>query len=116
MANLKKHTIELVKSVKEGEIETEMYWTPAFLQYSYVYEAVDLMEDWAKNPNKKKDKVVIEETADYVVRLYGEQFTKEELLNGLHAPELGERLYEQVRFVAQGEQNDATKKFLAKKR
>lgn len=116
MANLKRNSIELIKAVKEGELETERYQTPLFINYKMTYEAVDFMEDWLTNPKKKKDKDVIEDTADFVVRIYGDQFTKDELLNGLHAPELAKRLFEQVEFIARGEQDDDTKKFLATKK
>ncbi|MGW8428824.1 hypothetical protein ACWGJQ_25825 [Peribacillus simplex] len=39
MANLKRNMIELVKEVKEGEIETVKYLTPVFIPFSVVYEA-----------------------------------------------------------------------------
>ncbi|MFE5428168.1 phage tail assembly chaperone G [Peribacillus simplex] len=47
--------------------------------------------------------------------MYNKQFTKEDLFNGLHAPDAIQTLQEQIIFVAQGRQNDETKKFLAKK-
>ncbi|MEJ9231573.1 hypothetical protein LAV79_19270 [Peribacillus butanolivorans] len=46
---------------------------------------------------------------------YNKQFTKEELFNGLQAPDAIQTLQEQIIFVAQGRQIDETKKFLAKK-
>lgn len=70
MANMKRNSIELVKAVKEGELDTERYLTPLFISYKLTYEAVDLMEVWRTNPEKKKEKDVFEETADFVARVF----------------------------------------------
>jgi hypothetical protein len=116
MANLKRHTIQLVKEVKEGEIITETYITPVFLPFSTVYEATDLLDDVTHNKKKKTERKLIEELVDFVVnRLYKGQFTKEELNNGLHGPDAVETLYAQLTFIARGEQDEVSKKFLAKK-
>lgn len=120
MANLKRNMIELVKEVKEGEIITEKYLTPVFLPFSVVYEAIDMTEEIEKseeNKNSKSEKILIDKLLDFVAnKIYNKQFTKEELFNGLHAPDAIQTLQEQIIFVAQGKQNDETKKFLAKKR
>jgi hypothetical protein len=59
---------------------------------------------------------MIEKMLDFVANdLYKGQFTKEDLINGLHAPEAVEILLEQLLFVANGQQTDETKNFLAKK-
>ena len=116
-SNLKRNTIELVKEVKEGEVITETYITPVFMDFSAVYIATDLMEDVAKNPGKKTERQIVSELADFVANVvYKGQFTKEELQNGLHAPNAVDTLYSQVLFIVRGEQSDETKKFLAKKR
>lgn len=115
-SNLKRHTIELVTAVKEGEVETKVFMTPPFIKFSFVYEALDLLDDLISNKKKKAEKEILETAADFVARAYGGQFTKEELMDGLHAPQLAESLFDQVQFVAHGKENDETKKFLAKKR
>lgn len=119
MANLKRNMIELVKEVKEGEIVTEKYLTPIFIPFSVVYEAIDLTEEMDKdegNKNSLSEKEMIDKLIDFVAnKIYNEQFTKEELFNGLHAPDAIETLQRQIMFVAQGQQTDETKKFLAKK-
>ena len=51
--------------------------------------------------------------ADFVIRIYDKQFTKKELMAGLHAPEIQEELAAQVQFIAAGQQDDETKKFVA---
>lgn len=119
MANLKRNMIELVKEVKEGEIVTEKYLTPVFLPFSVVYEAIDMTQEIDKSENTKSttsEKELINKLIDFVAnRIYNKQFTKEDLFNGLHAPDAIETLQEQIIFVAQGHQNEETKKFLAKK-
>lgn len=114
MANLKRNMIELVKDVKEGEIVTEKYLTPVFLPMSVVYEALDLSDELASGQAKERD--MIDKLLDFVAnKVYKGQFTKEELVNGLHAPDAIQSLQEQILFIAQGQQTDETKKFLAKK-
>ncbi|WP_350300594.1 phage tail assembly chaperone G [Peribacillus frigoritolerans] len=119
MANLKRNMIELVKEVKEGEIVTEKHLTPIFIPFSVVYEAVDLtqeMEKSEKEKNASSEKEMIDKLLEFVAnKIYNKQFTKEDLFNGLHAPDAIQTLQEQIIFVAQGRQTDETKKFLAKK-
>lgn len=113
MANLKRNMIELVKEVKEGEIVTEKYLTPVFLPLSVVYEGVDLA-DQLKSKDSEKEK--IGRLADFIANeVYGKQFTREDLLNGLHGPQAIEILQRQLMFATNGVQDDETKKFLAKK-
>ena len=114
MANLKRNMIELVKEVKEGEIVTEQYWTPVFLPMSVVYEAIDLMVE--EEQSKSNEREMIDKLLDFVAnKIYKGQFTKDELLNGLHAPDAIQVLQEQILFIAQGQQSDETKNYLAKK-
>lgn len=115
MANLKRHMIELVKEVKEGEVITEKYLTPAFLPLSVVYEALDIAEELEKKGVSEREK--FDKMLDFTAnQIYGKQFTKEELVNGLHGPNAIETLRNQLFFAAHGAQDEATKKFLAKKR
>ncbi|MED1603652.1 phage tail assembly chaperone G [Alkalihalophilus marmarensis] len=118
MANLKRNMIELVKDVKEGEIVTEKYLTPVFIPLTVTYEAVDLLayiKELEKNGEEVDEKEVIFKMMDFVVKLYKGAFTKEELENGLHAPDAIPTLQDQIIFIAQGQQSNATKEFLAKK-
>ncbi|CAK6472678.1 hypothetical protein BFRIG_01881 [Peribacillus frigoritolerans] len=119
MAKLKRNMIELVKEVKEGEILTEKFLTPVFIPFSVVYEAIDLTEEMDKSEDNKKsssEKEIIDKLLDFVAnKIYNKEFTKEDLFNGLHAPDAIETLQRQIMFVAQGQQTDETKKFLAKK-
>ncbi|MEK5524144.1 phage tail assembly chaperone G [Heyndrickxia sp. FSL W8-0423] len=120
MANLKRNMIELVKEVKEGEVVTEKYLTPVFIPLSVVYEALDLVETIDKSlsgeidANEEID--LMDQLLNFVSsKLYGNQFTKDELFNGLHGPDAIETLQEQILFIARGRQSDETKKYLAEK-
>jgi len=121
MANLKRNMIELVKNpedvAKGGELETEKFWTPPFLPLTVTYEAIDLMEKVEKEEEGGNNiREILELMIDFVAqKVYGGQFTKEDLQNKLHAPDAIEALQSQVLFIAQGQQSEATKNFLAKK-
>lgn len=119
MANLTRNMIELVTDVQGDEIKTEKYWTPVFLPMSVTYEAIDMMEEIDKSEENKtggSEKDLIDQLVDFVAsKIYGGQFTKEQLLNGLHAPSAITTLQQQIQFIAQGEQTSDTKKFLEKK-
>ena len=111
MANLKRNMIELVEEVKEGEIVSKKYLTPMFISLSVLYEALDMIEEI---DNNKKEKDIIEKMLDFVTtKIYNNQFTREQLFDGLHAPDCSKILYEQILFVTQGAQNDETKKFMS---
>ncbi|MFE4810611.1 phage tail assembly chaperone G [Peribacillus simplex] len=114
MANLKRNMIKLVKEVKEGEVITETYLTPVFIPFSVVYEAVDIQEDIDKNTLTEKE--LFDKMIDIVAnKIYNKQFTIQDLLNGLHAPDAIQPLQEQVIFVSRGYQSDETKKYMEKK-
>ncbi|PAD70887.1 hypothetical protein CHH83_01430 [Bacillus sp. 7586-K] len=115
MTNLKQNMIELVKEEKDGEIITEKYWTPAFIPLSVVYQAIDLSIE-IKNASLENEKQTIDRMVDFVANdIYKGKFTKDELVNGLHAPDAVEILREQVFFILRGQQSDETKKYLEKK-
>ncbi|OVE34794.1 hypothetical protein CCZ20_24395 [Priestia aryabhattai] len=115
MANLKRNMIELVKEVTaDDEVITEKYLTPPFIPLSVVYEAMDLMEEAQKGETPERE--MFDRMLDFVANdIYGKKFTKDELIKGLHAPDAIEAINAQVLFVSQGQQSDATKKFLEKK-
>ena len=114
MANLKRNIIELVKEVKEGEIITQTYYTPPFIPLSVTYQAIDLTAKMEKG-TRENEKMLIDELVNFVVNdVYKNQFTKEELENGLHAPTAMDVLSEQLLFVARGYQSSETKKSLEK--
>ena len=49
-----------------------------------------------------------------VVDIYNHQFSKDDLLDRLHAPDAVEELQQQIEFIAQGQMDEERKKQLAK--
>lgn len=126
MANLKRNSIKLMKEIKGEEIITETYWTVPFPSLAMVYEAADIVGAYEELQleRKKNEEIVtskevgaqIEKMAEFLAdRVYGKQFTKEELAERFYGPDSFGALQDQVLFVATGAQNDETKKFLEKK-
>lgn len=122
MANLKRNMIELIKNPEEvingGEVELEKYWTPPFIPLDVTYESMDLMAKLEKMDADGSEDVreMLDMLVDFTAnKVYGKQFTEEDLKNRLHAPDALETLQRQVMFIAQGQQTDETKKFLEKK-
>lgn len=113
---LKQNMIELVKEVKDGEVIMEKYFTPYFIPLSVTYQAINLHREWSK-VNADNELEFIQKLVGFIAKeIYDNQFTKEQIEKGLHAPSAIDVLLEQLMFVTRGHQNDETKKFLAKKR
>jgi hypothetical protein len=100
--------IKLAKESTNGEIEYKTYVTPAFIPFTMLYEATDIMSGL----EDKSEREAMDVMLDYVVRIYQNQFTKEELLQGLSAPEAIQTIQQQIEFVASGQLDDARKKEL----
>lgn len=115
--------IELIKNPEEankgGEIEVERFWTPVHIPLKVMYEAVDLSEEMAKieeGKSKKTFKDALDLMMDFIAnRAYNNQFTKDDLIERLHAPDAINTLQDQIAFIASGQISDDTKNFLAKK-
>ena|SRR5699024_1876525 len=123
MANLKRNMIKLVKNPQEAmkgaEIEYETFWTSPFLPADVTYEAADLsdMMQSEEKMNKMTEREAMELLQNFVVdKVYGGQFTSDDMNKKFHGPDLFQTLQNQIMFIAQGQQTDETKKFLAKKR
>lgn len=120
MANLKRNLIRLVKNPEEAmkgaEVEYETFWTSPFLPASVTYEAMDLADEMDDEENKKTTKEIADLLGDFVAtKVYGGQFTLDDIKNRYHGPDLINELQGQIIFVAQGQQTNETKKFLEKK-
>src|SRR5699024_9575884 len=109
--------IENAEVIAQGEeVEVEMIWTPAFISLDVTYEAMDLM-DKLEADEEMSGKEVLDLLLDFVGnKMYNGQVTVDDLRKRLHAPDAIKTLQEQVLFIAQGQQTDATKSFLEKKR
>ena len=122
---LKRNYIQLVEGKKDdGTPIIETYLTPHHVSLDLWYEAVDVMEELekmedenAKAENPKPMSILMKEQMDIlldiVIKIYDKQFDKKKLRNGLHAPSVIEDLTQQVQFIAAGQQDDETKKFVA---
>jgi len=119
MANLKRNMIELIKNIDEvekgGEPVMEKFWTPLFIPFSKVRDALQMQME-IENNKKLTELDTMDKLSEFVAKdIYNNQFTKEDLYTRLHAPDAVNALQSQLMFVAQGDQTDETKKFLAKK-
>ena len=121
---LKRNYIQLVTGTNEkGEPTFETYLTPHFISLDVMYEAVDVMEELEsieEKNNKSKEPEsagkIIRKQVDImmgvVVNIYGGQFDVKALKEGLHAPNMREELQSQIEFIAAGQQDNETKKFV----
>ena len=122
MANLKRNMIELVKNVEEvlkgGEVETERFWTPPFIPFAQVREALQLASEieQAEKDGVSQVTVMVDRLTDFIVKVYGNQFTKDDVYERLHGPGAMQTLQENIFFIANGVQSSETKKFLAEKK
>lgn len=108
--------IELVTDVKEGELVTKKYVTPIFIPMRTVYEAIDLVAELSKRKTAEDEKELIEKLVGFIAeKVYNNQFTAEDIFKGLHAPNAIQELFDQVYFIARGEQTDESKKYLETK-
>ena len=121
---LKRNYIQLVNGTNDkGEPTFETYLTPHFISLNVMYEAVDVMEELEsiEEKNEKSEKPepmskIMRQQMDLmmgvVVNIYGGQFDVKALKAGLHAPNMREELQGQIEFIAAGQQDDETKKFV----
>lgn len=96
----------------EGNPKHDTYLTPTQIPFRKIYDAADLM-DGASNETASAQQNM-DQMLDMVVDIYGNQFSKDDLLDRLHAPDAVEELQQQIEFIAQGQMDDERKKELAK--
>lgn len=105
---MKRNYIQLVKEVKQdGTPELETFFTPGFIPFRKVYEAVDLMAGGSDSESKQ-----MLESMKFIVEVYDNQFTVDDLFDKLHAPNAMEEIQKQIEFVAQGNMDEDRKKKL----
>ncbi|MDO0950194.1 hypothetical protein Q1L93_00110 [Mammaliicoccus sciuri] len=114
----KRNFIELIKEVNDkGEItKTKVYLTPAFIPFSKftkkIKEVTELENDTKRNEYEK-----LPEFFAIISDLYNNQFTVDEMLDGLHTPEAMAEVRDQLGFFSEGvvkEENEARLKELLK--
>ena len=88
----------------EGNAKFDTFITPTQIPFRKIYDAADLM-DGASDVEKSAQEN-IDEMLNMVVDIYNHQFTKDDLLDRLHAPDAVEELQQQIEFIAQGQMED----------
>ena len=114
-SKLKRNYINLVEDPNAEEIKLETFLTPHFIPLDTLYEATDIMaelEDIERGEKEMSFREQIDKLIDVVVKIYNNQFTKKDVRTRLHAPDAVEALQKQVEFIANGQQDDETKKFV----
>ena len=96
----KQMSIELIQEVKDnGELVTQEFKSPTFIPFS------KLMKD-TKQLEKLEDKSEMEamdEMMQVICDLYNNQFTPDQLMDGLHAPDAVRVIRENIEFISTGE-------------
>ncbi|WP_145349681.1 phage tail assembly chaperone G [Staphylococcus epidermidis] len=96
----------------EGNAKYDTYITPTQIPFRKIYDAADLMdEDKGEELSAQQN---MDKMLDMVVDIYNKQFTKDDLLDRLHAPDAVEELQQQIQFIAQGQMDEERKKELAR--
>lgn len=113
---MKRNFIKLIKNPEEvlkgAEPLYNTYVSPNFVPYRKMYEALEILE---KNSSDDSDVSQLEMTnimIDFICELYGNQFKKDDVLDGMHSPNANEEIENQIQFFAQGVQTDSQKKEL----
>ncbi|TDL96682.1 hypothetical protein ERX27_07450 [Macrococcus brunensis] len=110
---LKRNIIWLVKDPGNTENpELIPYMSSGFIPARLIYDAVSILKELDNPQSELSEQEQIDYLMDLVIKIYGNQFNREDILDRLHAPEFVPSLKEQVQFAAQGYQSDETKKYL----
>lgn len=96
--------LTLVTDIKGDELETKSYQYPFFVKGIFVKKAIDLGAEFEENgavvPTGLFDKLT-----NFVVELYGNEFTEDDLVNGVGADEIIQTYITILMSVLQGEQS-----------
>lgn len=99
--NENEHTLTLVTEVKGEELITKTFSLPAFISGTYTKSAIDLGAEL-----DEKEYVVqsdlFDRLSNFIVDLFGKQFTVSELQKGLHAGEIIETYIAILMGILQG--------------
>lgn len=96
----KQMSIELIQDVNEnGELVTKEYQTPKFIPFSKLMKATKKLEKL----EDKSEMEAMDEMMQAICDLYNNQFTTEELMDGLHAPDAVRVIRENIEFISTGE-------------
>ena len=97
----KQMSIDLITDVKEdGELVTTTYKTKGFIPFSKLMKITKKLEGM----DKLSEQEAMEETFKVICEdLYENQFTVEQLMDGLHAPDAAKVIEENITFLSTGE-------------
>lgn len=115
----KNRDLKLVTGVKkvdgEQQLEYKTYPYPIFVKGGVVKEALTLGAELEK-PENGLSADLLDELADFVVELYGKQFTRDELIDGIQANDLIQTLMKPLREIVIGKQvENETENFIQEK-
>lgn len=128
MSGLKREKIEFIKNIeevnkKDAEIEVEKVWTVPFISYGTSIEAVSLYDEITDSESKLSEEDRNDKVVDFLAeKAFGGKITKDDFYNRLPGPGFNdgmsgsEILQHLLAFIANGEQTDDTKNFLAGKK
>lgn len=114
-----KKDMKLVTGIKtvdeEQQLEYKTYPYPIFVKGSITKQAIDLgAELEGIEENISSD--IVDKMADFVVEVYGKQFKRDELIDGIQAHELMPKLSSVLQFVMSGdEEKGKQEKFIQEK-
>ena len=95
----------------EGNAKYDTFITPTHIPFRKIYDAANLMDGASDEETSAQEN--IEQMLDMVVDIYNNQFTKDDLLDRLNAPDAVEELQQQIEFIAQGQMDEERQKKLA---
>lgn len=114
--NTKLMSIELVTKVKDnGEVETKTFYRPSFTPLA----KMEVIDKKIQGMNEvETDFEAMKMTAEVIVYLYNNQFTVDELMNGIDLANAGEVFEENIGYITKGatakKENDEQKQNLEK--
>ncbi|WP_210136591.1 hypothetical protein [Staphylococcus sp. GDK8D68P] len=102
---MKQNFIELITEVdNNGEVkDKKVYVTPGFIPFSKLIEASKELE----STEDKSEMEGLEEMLKVVCSLYNNQFTTQELMDGLDSREAIDILKEQIEYISTGKVSEA---------
>lgn len=99
---------------KNGNFKFDTYFTSNFIPYRKIYEATEIVEGKNNEGEELSEKDMTDRMFDFVINIYNNQFTRDDILDRLHSPDASGEIRAQVEFVAAGQMDEERKKQLAK--